>query len=63
MDFTRAEVNQAKTAYEQDRREHKYWQPHWEELSHSDHIHWIITTRGNKIAQPVLPAGTVVVVG
>lgn len=42
------EILAARTEYEKDRREHKHDQPHWEEISHADRLHWIFLVRGKK---------------
>lgn len=62
--FTREEVKKARLAYEEDRRAHKYDQPHWEDISHAEHVHWIFAIRGkNQEPKPLAPQGLVVVVG
>lgn len=40
------EILEARLAYEKDRREHKHEAPHWEEISHSDRLHWVFFVRG-----------------
>lgn len=65
MEFTNEDIMAGRLAYEQDRREHEksHWQPHWEEISHGDRIHWIIMTRGKQVnPQAPAPAGAVVVI-
>lgn len=61
--FSNEEILAGRLAYEEDRRNHNHWQPHWEEVSHSDRIHWIICTKGKKVdPPPAVPKGPVVVV-
>lgn len=56
-------VKAARLAYEEDRRAHKLWQPHWEDISHSDRMHWIFAVRGKVQKTESAPSGLVVVVG
>lgn len=56
------EIAEARVAYEKDRREHNHWQPHWEDISHSDRLHWIFMTRGKKQEQIPVSKSLVVVI-
>lgn len=59
---TPQEVKAGRLAYEKDRREHKHWQPHWEEISHTERLHWIVCAKGKNVPKPLPPQGSVVVV-